>query len=148
MPKSQKECLMSLILKSMLRFTDGKVNKRNVSNLYLQVRPSKLRGPYDLKPLAEVEGKIISAEPLESENLDDSYNSMYESVNGTSIEFIYHPAYEIKDFLFLTKQAQNRLIKVGVVPDKFILTVEINRVKSGLMSKKVYPLAQVHDNEI
>lgn len=138
---------MSLILKSTLRYTDGRIDSKNASNLYLYVHPGKLKGPYALKPFAGVSGKIVSAEPSQQSREDESFNSMYEVVSGLPITFIFHPAYETKDYLYLSKSASKQLSKVGIVPNDYVLTVEIDMVKNGMLSKRVYPQAQVYDNE-
>ncbi len=137
---------MSLILKSVIHFTDGRIDDKNASNLYLGVHPNKLKGPYALQPFARLLGNIVSVEPIENNAIDESYNSMYEAANGIPITFIFHPAYEETDFLFLSRRTSNQLSKVGIVPNDFTLTVEIQTVKNGLLSKKVYPKAEVHDN--
>lgn len=138
---------MSLTLKSTLHYTDGTISDKNASNLYLYVHPNKLKSPYGLKALNGVFGKIISAEPSVNNKEDETYNSMYESVSGIPIALIFHPAYESKDFLYLTKRVSKQLSKVGIIPNDFALTVEIDSVKTGLLSKKVYPQAQVYDTE-
>ncbi len=138
---------MSLILKSVLHYTDGMIKDKSASNLYLFVHPSKLKGPYGLMPLSRVSGIIVSAEPSKANEEDESYNSMYEAVSGIPISMIFHPAYETRDFLYITKHTSQQLSKVGIVPNDYTLTVEITNVKSGLLSRKVYPKAQVHDNE-
>ena len=139
---------MSLTLKSVLHYTDGVINNKSASNLFLFVHPNKLKSPYSLKPSDGVFGKIISVEPNEILGKEDeSFNSLYESANDISISMIFHPAYETKDFLYLTKHTSNQLSKVGIIPEEFTIAVEIEYVKSGIFPKKVYPKAQVYDNE-
>ncbi len=139
---------MSLILKSMLRYTDGKIQRRDASNSYLQVSPDKLRGPYALSVNARVQGKIIEVNPADNISLDESYVPMHSSLSGVEVEFIFYPAYNIKDYLFFSTKAQKKLNKVGVVPGQFVITVEISTVKDGLLSKKVYPMAKIFDSEV
>lgn len=138
---------MSLILRAVLHYTDGLISDKSASNLYLHVHPGKLKGPYGLKPLTHVSGNIVSAEPSLVNEEEESFNSMYEAVSGIPISMIFQPAYEVKDFLYLTKHSSGQLSKVGIVPNDFTLTVEISSVKNGLLSRKVYPKAQVHDSE-
>ena len=138
---------MSLTLKSTIHFTDGVIGDKNASNLFLYVHPNKLKNPYALKSLNGVFGKIISAEPSGKSGEFETYNTMYESVGGLPTFMIFHPAYEHKDFLYLTKRTTKQLSKVGIIPNEFALTVEIETVKSGLFARKVYPQAQVYDNE-
>lgn len=138
---------MTLTLKSTLRSTDGVVGRKSASNLFLFIDPNKLRNPYALKPLTDVFGKIISAEPSKINLEEETYNTMYESVSGLSVLMIFHPAYNDKDYLYLSKRTSRKLSTVGIIPNEFSLTVEIESFKSGLLSKKVYPKAQVYDTE-
>ena len=139
---------MSLILKSTLKYTDGKIQGRDASNTYLQVSPDKLRGPYALSVYARVQGRIMDVNPLDNVLEDESYAPMYSSLAGLDVEFIFYPAYNLKDYLFFSTRAQKKLNKVGVVPGQFVITVEISTVKSGLLSKKVYPMAKIFDTEV
>lgn len=139
---------MSLILKSTLKYTDGKLQRRDASNSYLQVSPDKLRGPYSLSINAQVQGRIIDVNPLDITSEDESYTPMYGSLAGLDVEFIFYPAYNVKDYLFFSTKAQKKLNKVGVVPANFVITVEITTVKNGFLSKKVYPMAKIFDSEV
>jgi len=138
---------MSLILRSVLHYTDGLIIDKSASNLYLFVRPNKLKGPYGLEPMCRVSGNIVSAEPSKTNQEEEPYNSMYEAVNGLPISMIFYPAYESRDYLYITRHTSNQLNKVGIVPNDYTITVEIKSVKNGLLSKKVYPKAVVNDNE-
>ena len=138
---------MVLILKSKIRYTDGTPNVKNCSKIYLHVDPKKFKGTYDVKPLSVVNGKIVSAEPAEDSDIYDNGNYLYETVSGLPISFIFHPAYEIRDFLFISKKSYSKLSKVGIIPDRFVLTVEILSLQGKLKNRKVYPKAQVYDNQ-
>lgn len=138
---------MVLILKSKIHYTDGTPQLKTCSKIYLYVDPKKLKGTYDVKPLSLVYGKIVSAEPAEDLDVSDNGNYMYETVSGLPISFIFQPAYEIKDFLFLSKNSYSKLSKVGIIPDRFVLTVEILSIQGRLKNRKIYPEAQVYDNQ-
>lgn len=139
---------MSLVLKSVIKYSDGKMNTRDASNSYLEISPDKLRGPYGLNPNSRVMAKVVSVEPADADVDEESFNSMYNSLSGLPIEFIFYPAYKSKDYLFLSRKNQKQFNKVGVIPNRFVVTVEIGAVKSGLFSKKVYPMAKIIDDEV
>jgi hypothetical protein len=79
----------------------------------------------------------MDVNPLDNVLEDESYAPMYSSLAGLDVEFIFYPAYNLKDYLFFSSRAQKKLNKVGVVPGQFVITVEINTVKNGFLSKKV-----------
>lgn len=138
---------MTLILKSRIHYSDGTPQVKNCSKMYLYVDPRKLRGTYDVRPLAFILAKIISAEPADDTGLNEYGNYLYETVSGLPISFIFQPAYEIKDFLFISKSSYDKLSRVGIIPDRFVLTVEISAIKGSLTNRKIYPKAQVYDNQ-
>ena len=138
---------MSLILKSMLRYADGRMLRRDASNIFLQISPAKLRGPYSLASNTKVQGIIIDVDPREGFSPDESFVPLIHSLSGQEVEFIFQQAFSDKDYLFFSTKAQKKLNKVGVIPGQFFLTVEILSVKTSVLNKKVYPKAKVLEVE-
>lgn len=138
---------MVLTVRSLLHYSEGKPSNKNASHIYIYVSPSKLRGPYNLKQDTMIFGQIVSAEPVTEEE-ENFQNTMYDAVSGVPVSMLLQPAYELKDYLFLSRSSNNKLNKVGIVPEQFVLTVEISHIDAAFVKRKVYPKAHITDDEV
>jgi len=134
---------MGLLIEGVI--SRGFIFREGVSPYYLQVHKEKLSYPYGIHPgkSALVVGEIIEIKPRFRE-LTDEERKLFQSLKGRRLEFhlecLYIGSY---DYLYLTENSWKYVRDFGILPDEYVLTIRLTKIKINGKEMAIYPYRDI-----